>query len=193
VPAADDFMAVLSSANAAATAAIQLAQTRQAKAVDVGRREVQFAVGDQVLLSTKHLATEGVHKFTGRYVGPYPVTAVISPVAYRLALPASMRVHPVFHVSLLQPFRATDAFPSRPAAVRPPPLSVDAKGTTYAVEAILAKRCGKYLVRWSGYGPEDDTWEPKTAFDVCPELLLAFEAEQSTAKAAPRRSRRVRR
>ncbi len=70
---------------------------------------------------------------------------------------------------------------------------MDTKGTTYAVEAILAKRCSKYLVRWRGYGPEDDTWEPKKAFDVCPELLLAFEAEQSTAKAAPRRSRRVRR
>jgi hypothetical protein len=73
---------------------------------------------------------------------------------------------------------------------------MDAKGTTYAVtvEAILAKRYGKYLVRWRGYGPEDDTWEPKKAFDVCPELLLAFEASSPrTATAAPRRSRRMRR
>jgi hypothetical protein len=49
------------------------------------------------------------------------------------------------------------------------------------------------MVRWRGYGPEDDTWEPKKAFDVCPELLLAFEAEHSKATAAPRRPRRVRR
>lgn len=193
VPTADDFMAALSTATAAATVAIQAAQTRQVKATDAHRRALHFAVGDQVLLSTKNLATEGVHKFTSRYVGPYPVVAVISPVAYKLKLPASMRVHPVFHVSLLQPYRATAAFPGRSPAVRPPPLSVDAKGTTYAVEAILAKRYGKYLVRWRGYGPEDDTWEPKKAFDVCPELLLAFEAEHSKATAAPRRSRRVRR
>ena len=193
VPTADDFMAALSTASTAATAAIQAAQTRQVKATDAHRRALHFAVGDQVLLSTKNLATEGVHKFTSRYVGPYPVTAVISPVAYRLKLPASMRVHPVFHVSLLQPYRATAAFPGRSPAVRPPPVSVDAKGASYAVEAILAKRYGKYLVRWRGYGPEDDTWEPKKAFDVCPELLLAFEAEHSKATAAPRRSRRVRR
>jgi hypothetical protein len=47
----------------------------------------------------------------------------------------------------------------------------------HAVEAILAKRYVKYLVRWRGYGPEHYTWEPKKAFDVCPELLLGFEAE----------------
>jgi hypothetical protein len=71
VPTADDFMAALSTATVVATAAIQAAQTRQVKATDAHRRALHFAVGDQVLLSTKSLATVGVHKFTSRYVGPY--------------------------------------------------------------------------------------------------------------------------
>jgi hypothetical protein len=39
-----------------------------------------------------------------RWLGPFLVVDKIGAVASRLELPASMDVHPVFHVSLLKPF-----------------------------------------------------------------------------------------
>uniref|UniRef100_A0A8C6XG21 ribonuclease H n=1 Tax=Naja naja TaxID=35670 RepID=A0A8C6XG21_NAJNA len=63
-----------------------------------------LAVGDRVWLSTKHLpADRPVKKLAHRFVGPNPIEAVINPVAYRLTLPRSMKIHPVFHRSLLVP------------------------------------------------------------------------------------------
>lgn len=192
VPAADDYMAALATAHQAASAAIQLAQARQKSAADRRRRELSFQVGDHVLLNTRNLELLGVRKFTARCIGPFRVTAVVSPVAYKLALPASMRVHPVFHVSLLQPHRTSEAFPARQAAVRPPPVAADAKGELWEVEAILDKRRGpQWLVRWKGYGPDSDSWEPRSSFDQCPELLDEFESHHA-ARPTPKRSRRRR-
>ena len=192
VPAANDYMAALATAHQAATAAIQLAQARQKSAADRRRRELTFKVGDHVLLNTRNLELLGVRKLTSRSIGPFRVIAVVSPVAYKLALPASMRVHPVFHVSLLQPHRTSAAFPARQAAVRPPPIAADAKGELWEVEAILDKRRGpQWLVRWKGYGPESDSWEPRSSFDQCPELLDEFEAHRA-ANPKPKRSRRRR-
>ena len=47
----------------------------------------------------------------------YAVIGQVGTSAYRLALPASMQIHPVFHVSLLEPHVA-NTFPDRVVAVK---------------------------------------------------------------------------
>merc|ERR1712066_1219244 len=63
------------------------------------------------------------------------------------------------------------------------------EGEEFIVEKILDKRVrnGKleYLIAWVGFGPEENTWEPKTNLD-CPELLKGFEDMVKAKKATKR-------
>lgn len=49
----------------------------------------------------------------------------------------------------------------------------------YSVEKILECKVEKnqklYLVKWKNYGHNENTWEPKESFDICPEVLTEFE------------------
>ena len=99
----------------------------------------------------------------------------INPVAYRLALPASMKTHPVFHVSLLTP-KSSDIFPQQ-VVVPPNPVHVN-DHDEFIVESILDTRTRRgqveYLVHWEGYSPADRTWEPTANLVNAPDALSRF-------------------
>ena len=94
-------------------------------------------------------------------LGPFLITTRINNVTFRLNLLAHMRLHPVFHSSLLEPCR-TSSIPNR---VVPPPPSVQlVDDPEYEVVAILDSKIVRnklyYLVDWVGYPQSDCTWEP---------------------------------
>ena len=69
-------------------------------------RDIHFAVGDLVLLSTQILRLKGIpYKLQWKFCGPYKVVEKIRTQAYRLKLPNTWKIHPVFHVSLLNQWR----------------------------------------------------------------------------------------
>lgn len=165
--AAADFVTRMNQDLAAAKAKLQAAQERQARLADERRTDVSFAVGDRVLLSTTNLRlrTDGpAAKFNPRWTGPFPVVERIGAVAYKLQLPSTMRVHPVFHVSLLKPYLASAA----PRSQSPLPPLPTIGGDVYQAERISQRRTvtlngrsiKQYLVHWTGYPDSEATWEP---------------------------------
>ncbi len=69
------------------------------------QREVNFKEGDEVWLNIKNFRLpEGLsHKFLGPYAGPFKVLEKKFLDIYKLELPENLKVHPIFHVSLLKP------------------------------------------------------------------------------------------
>ncbi|VFR01939.1 unnamed protein product [Cuscuta campestris] len=109
VPAVDDILAERDGLLRRLRSNLQAAQTRMKLLADRHRREVEFAVGDWVLLRIQpykqhSVARRSSQKLALRFYGPFEVVERVGPVAYRLKLPKSARIHPVFHVSVLRPF-----------------------------------------------------------------------------------------
>ena len=169
VPSAAAFATRMEQALADAKRCMAAAQQRQKLYYDAGRRDVSFSVGDEVLVSSKNIKLRrkgdesSSNKLMPKFIGPYRVTQVVGKgLAYKLDLPNTMRIHPVFHVSLLRPYRR-DPCPER---VQPAPGPVECEDghEYYYIREILRHKTPKrghrkFLVAWKGYDQHHDSWE----------------------------------
>ena len=146
---------------------------------DAKHRALEFAVGDWVLLRMLHrhtqsLAPGGRGKLGPKYAGPFQVIERVGEVAYRLCLPEGARIHDVFHVGVLKPFRGT---PPTSEPVLPPlrhgrPLQRPER----ILRSELRRGVWHVLVEWSGMPASKATWEPVPAFrEAHPSFQLADE------------------
>ena len=72
------------------------------------RRDIEFSVNDLAWLSTRNLPLRaGTRKLAALFAGPFRVVQVVSPVAFKLALPSEWRIHDIFHVSQLKAVHGT--------------------------------------------------------------------------------------
>jgi hypothetical protein len=188
VTAADDKLRQLQRLWGQVSDKIRASQEKQAEFAD-GRlkpSEPAFQPGQQVWLHTRNYPSLRQSKLHPVYVGPYRIKSVPSAATVELELPPSMRIHPVVNVDILKPAHTA---PDAPAA--PGPVRISNRGDPlFELDHIVARRKirgkTKYLVRWKGYGPADDTWEPASKMAKFPILLGQFRAQLPIARRVPR-------
>nr|GEW22164.1 serine--tRNA ligase-like [Tanacetum cinerariifolium] len=187
---------------------------RMTKQANKKRMEKQFQVGDLVYLRLRNyrqtsVAARANQKLSKRYFGPYRILEKIGPVAYRLQLPITSRVHPVFHVSLLKESHnqsISTEFPSK--------LLTDYQADNPELERILEQRNSgnkkEVLIQWKNQEVSDATWEDLQEITIqFPEFVghedesavereeidtshPATQAQPSTAQQDPRPKRVIR-
>ncbi|KAI3752384.1 hypothetical protein L2E82_24389 [Cichorium intybus] len=146
------------------------AQSRQKSYADRRRSDLEFQVGDYVLLKVS--PWKGVIRFRKRgklgprYIGPYRIVARVGKVAYRLELPEQLsQIHDTFHVSQLRkcvteestivPLEDTQLdeglnYVERPIAI------IERK-----MKTLRNKTIGLVKVQWQHRKGSEWTWEPE--------------------------------
>ncbi|KAM4057840.1 integrase core domain-containing protein [Hirsutella rhossiliensis] len=85
----------------------ELQFVRERMSTHYNRKRLQgpiFQEGDMVYLVRRNIKTKRPsNKLDFKKLGPFKVKKTISKVNYELSLPTTMRIHPIFHISLLEP------------------------------------------------------------------------------------------
>ena len=149
--------------------------TQQLMRNQIKSKFTPFEVNDKVWLEARNLKWNILDPNFAPKQGPFTITRVLSPLAYELKLPTSWKIHPVFHTSLLTPYRENEIhglnFPA-------PPLDLNDNKEEYKIKQIL-KHCGppnnrSYLIRWKGYTAEEDTWLKEAKLGNAMEFLYTY-------------------
>ena len=142
-PTMEDKMKTLQRNREEALAAHELARSRMA---DRWKSSfTPFKQGDQVWLDSQNLKTIYHKKMKPKREGPFTIAEVLGPVTYQLKLPATWRIHNVFHATLLRPYKENETYGSN--FTEPPPELLEGE-EVYKIETILnhrKHRCGEML------------------------------------------------
>ncbi|GJW51736.1 retrotransposon-related protein [Tanacetum coccineum] len=145
---------------------LKRAQDRMVNMANKNRTDRVFDIGEWVYVKLQPHRQVSVrqglqHKLSAKYYGPFLVIGKIGKVAYKLQLPTTSLVHPVFHVSQLKKCHGQVAVEGvLPSCTNDGRLVVEPM-------AVLERRLGKVhnkpvmfvLVQWANQGPKDATWE----------------------------------
>lgn len=177
VPDAQLRVQILRDASQLAKDNIARAQQRQVLYADRQRTEApEFKPDEQVWLLRRHIKTSRPSdKLDHKKLGPFRIVEKIGSRAYRLQLPASMQIHDVFHVSLLEKYHPTFNLLRGIEDIPDPVVDTQDSGDR-AIERIVDSetRRGKlhYLVQYEDSLPEDYSWEPASDLSNDPAVAL---------------------
>jgi hypothetical protein len=148
---------------------------RMGKYYDQGKREPpSMSIGDLVMLNAKNIRTKRpTKKLAPKFYGPFEILEKIGTRSYRLKLDQRWRIHNVFHVSLLEPYTASND--QHRIQIRPQPEEIEGE-KEFEVEKIIRSEIREtrrrvngrnritrklyYLIKWVGYPDDECTWEP---------------------------------
>ena len=172
-------------------AALRLEKVKQKESHERGRKNAhRFQIGDYAWLSSKDINLKvRTRKLADLQLGPFKVLDRVGDLDYKLELPPTLsRVHPVFHIDKLTPWKGNDVN----GLIPPPPGPIEVEeGEEYEVQEVLdsawvekgrgrnKKKVLQYLVAWKGYNA--DTWEPEENMANAQELVEEFHKRHPNA------------
>ncbi|KAK8948956.1 hypothetical protein KSP39_PZI005193 [Platanthera zijinensis] len=176
--------------NDLAKACLEKARKRMKKWADMKRRPQEFGLGDKVmvkLLPQQFKVLRSMHKgLLRKYEGPFEVIGKVGKVSYRLDLPSSLKIHPVFHTSMLKPYHEDQEDPGRGESHRAPPIMT--KSFEREIDQVLSKRVirrrgvppsTQFLIKWKGRPDSEATWETLEDLWQFKEFIQQFEATRT--------------
>ena len=149
-------------------ATLEETKIRMGKYYDQGKQTTpEMNPVDCVLLNAKNIRTKRLtKKLAPKHYGPFKILDKIGSRSLRLELDRKWKIHNVFHVSLLEPYKTSESFVR--TQDRPEPEEIEGENE-YEVETIIKSdvreikrrvRGGNqvmktlyYLVKWVGYTP----------------------------------------
>jgi hypothetical protein len=183
---AEDMIIEFEAERSTAKESLLLSQIFQKRAYNNGRLTTEFNEGDLVVLNPhslellKNVKGRG-KKLLMRYEGPFEIIQKLSPVAYRIRMPASFGIHPVINIAHLEGYnKSPDKFGDRPTKSLSREDFEDLP--EFEVERIIDEKFRKqgkrrirlYKARFAGYGPEADEWLTARQLKNAPEVLMRW-------------------
>ena len=131
----------------------------------------QLKKGDKIYLFIKNLKTQQLSKkLNHQKIRSFFIKQVKRSVNYELKLLLNMRIHSVFHISLLE---SADSETSMQTTLH----NFKEYENEYEVEKILQQRSQKYLIKWKEYEKKENTWKSLKNLKECQKKLMKFQRE----------------
>lgn len=186
-PNAVTFLETLAMHRDSARRAIAVAQDKQATQYNKSRRPVpDLKKGSRVLVNPHSLEwvdSKGTGaKLKQRWIGPFEVIQRINPKVYRLRMSNQYPGLPVFNIEHLKPYKESEEKWGERTLMRES-RHIKPASEEYSVEAVIGHRRKtrgmEWLIRWEGYGPQFDTWEPTACLKNAPLVLNEYKKAHS--------------
>jgi hypothetical protein len=155
------------------------------------KQQPDIKIDDLVMLNARNIRTKRPSKkLSPKLYGPFKVLEKRGERAFKLEISPRWKIHPVFHVSLLEPYRRSE----RENREQPPrdPEEIDGD-LEWEVERIVKSeiisytrrvrgrnrqmRELRYFVKWAGCSEDENTWEPPESLEHAQEMVERFHRE----------------
>jgi len=142
---------------------LEATQERMRRYTDPGQKPPPaYQVGNLVMLSGRNIKTRRPSKkMDHKNHGPFQFEEIISPLAVRLTLPRKWKIHNVFHISLLEPYRTSEhRAPPDPSKILREADDIEQSEEYDVDEVVSSRKQGRrilYLVKWLDY-PDRKDW-----------------------------------
>jgi len=144
---------------------LRVAQDKMKKNADLKRRDVEYKVRGMVFLKIRPYRQSSMRKkrnekLSPKFFGPFEVEDRIGPVAYKLRLPASSCIHPVFHVSQLKKMVGNHTL-MKPEEMTRLNENYEWLAMPEMIQGYAKNKEGMWevLIKWQGLPSQEATWE----------------------------------